>query len=90
MPSRPQTPASADPVRNSLCRAIGHAWASTTAGNYRRCQRAHCQAVQRLVGSRWLTVRSPREQTSSTPAPTQPQQAALWQAEGLACSPELS
>ena len=90
MPSGHQTPAPTRSGGNSLCRAIGHDWSATTADNYRRGPRAHCHAVQRLVGHRWLTVTRTGAQASSTPAQTQPQQAALWQAEGLPCSPELS
>lgn len=90
MPSGQQTPSPTTPARNSLCRALGHDWAKTTAGNYRRCQRAHCRAVQRLVGGRWLTVSVLRAQTSTAPTQAQPQQAALWHGEGLSCSPELS
>ena len=90
MPSGHQTPSPTQPIRNSLCRALGPDWSATTAGNYRRCQRAHCQALQRLVGSRWLTVSATGARASTAPAQAQPQQAALWQGEGLSCSPELS
>ena len=67
----------AEPVRNSLCRALGHAWSATTADNYRRCQRLHCHAVQRLRASRWVTVTAaaPRAQTTR---PTHSQQPLLW------------
>ena len=89
MPSERQTHAQ-QPVRNSLCRALGHDWATTTAGNYRRCQRAHCHAVQRLSGTCWVTVSAPRVPTGATPAQVQPDQAALWHSEPLSCLPELS
>ena len=90
MPSGQQTPSPTRSGGNSQCRATGHDWTSTNAGNYRRCQRAHCHAVQRLVGTRWLTVSATGAQRSVAPAQAQPQQAALWQGEGLPCSPELS
>ena len=72
-----------------MCRILGHGWSGTTVGNYRRCQRAHCGAVQRLVGSHWLTVSATGAQASTAPTQAQPNQAALWQVEGLDCPPEL-
>lgn len=80
---------SAEPVRNSLCRALGHAWSATTADNYRRCQRLQCHAIQRLRASRWVTVTAPREQTAR---PTPTQQPLLWNGDVPAPSPpaELS
>ncbi|GCE27889.1 hypothetical protein KDA_33730 [Dictyobacter alpinus] len=35
---------------------VGHQWRSTTAANYRRCDRSQCGAAQRLVGSDWQDV----------------------------------
>lgn len=49
--------------KNSLCRDTGkHDFRSTTSTFFRKCQRAHCQAAQRLVNGSWVDVvtRSPR------------------------------
>ena len=86
MTSRHRTSSPTEPVRNSLCRALGHEWAKTTADNYRRCQRSQCHAAQRFIGTRWVTVSARRPAQPSV----QPQQAALWPADRLSRLSELS
>ena len=50
-----------DQYRNSLCRATGHAWRSTTADNFRVCQRAGCDATQRRnEDGHWIDVQTCR------------------------------
>lgn len=45
---------------NSLCRDLGHEWLTTTAPNYRLCQREKCRAAERLEGGEWVNARQPR------------------------------
>ncbi len=76
-------PAHAEPLRNSLCRAVGHDWRSTTSDHYRVCQRNQCKAVQRWQQGQWVTVsdappdRDPSSVVCSTPRAL-PQQTALF------------
>lgn len=54
---------------NSICRDLGsHSWVSTTAPNYRVCQRSGCHAVQVLKLSNWVDIpsRSTKRQQSNT------------------------
>ena len=61
--------------KNSLCQSEkAHDWISTTAANYRKCNRTDCQAAQRLQDGQWIDVVT----TIHTPRKPVPQQAALW------------
>ena len=73
MPARPASLAQL-PIRNSLCRALGHDWSMTTADNYRRCQRDQCGALQRYEQGHWITI----ERQRSPHDVVQVEQAALW------------
>ena len=76
----------AETFSNSLCRDIGHDWKTTTAPNYRTCQRAKCKAAQRFHHGRWMdattrpaknctgTLSSHTEQATMTWAATEPNQ----------------
>ena len=43
-------------VKPSKCELLGHDWMSTTADNFRQCQRVGCKWVERLGLSGWVKV----------------------------------
>jgi hypothetical protein len=55
--------AQAETFTNSSCRDLGHAWAITTADNYRKCSRDKCKAAQRLVRGQWVNALQERPWT---------------------------
>ena len=67
---------------NSLCRAVGHDWRSTTSDQYRVCQREQCKMVQRLQHGRWVHVGGERPGSDPLVAYTKtqalPQQTAFF------------
>ena len=50
------TNSQAEISRNSLCRDVGHDWKTTTASNYRLCQRDQCRAAQRVQDGQWVNI----------------------------------
>jgi hypothetical protein len=81
MPNK-HKPSTEEVFTNSTCRVLGHDWARTTADNYRRCQRNHCKATERLLNGVW--VRALRERPWVDPRigwarqAAQPQQTTLF------------
>jgi hypothetical protein len=64
----------AETFRNTTCRYQGHEW-STTASNYRLCQREKCHAAERLQDGQWVSVLL---QTRARKQQAVPQQSRLW------------
>jgi hypothetical protein len=60
--------------RNTTCRYQGHEW-STTASNYRLCQRDKCRAAERLQDGAWVSILPP---TRTRQPHAMPQQSCLW------------
>ena len=67
---------------NRICRDAGHDWMSTTAANYRVCQRENCRASQRLVEGRWMSnamaYRFHDSVVSYQRRQRQPRQSSMW------------
>jgi hypothetical protein len=58
-------PASTSPLRNSLCRSVGHDWKTGFVESYRTCTREQCKAAERLVNGEWIDAT--RQPTSRNP-----------------------
>ena len=41
---------------NTSCVKYGHLWITTTADNFRRCERIGCGTVERKVNDAWVAV----------------------------------
>lgn len=50
---------------NSTCRDLGHSWITTTAPNYRVCDRMHCHAAERWLDGAWVRVEKRRTRSAS-------------------------
>ncbi len=50
-----------DESNNTSCMKYGHLWISTTADNFRRCERTGCNIVQRLADGVWTSVSEKQE-----------------------------
>ena len=51
---------------NTSCVKYSHLWITTTADNFRRCERNGCNVVQRLVDGEWVAVPARQEKKKKT------------------------
>jgi hypothetical protein len=72
-PRKPQPERDASFTKGTLCWDTGqHKWRSTTAPNYRVCDRYGCKAVQHLQGGEWVCQFPNKPQSQATPVEPQP------------------
>jgi hypothetical protein len=73
--------ATSSPLRNSLCRSVGHDWkVGGLDQHYRTCTREQCRAAERLVNGEWIdaTRSQPSSSHKPQPATTNSSPSLLW------------
>ena len=73
--------------KNTTCRDAGHDWMSTTAANWRVCQREGCRASERLINGEWVSNAAAYRRHQPV-VPSRTRQSQLWQAAEDGTRPE--